>query len=104
MLNKVLPSYLRRTDATPVARRFCADADEMRRGGGRGRGAPRRGRPRASARWANSFLNYQVVATREAEQRAELARTPEVVASVPYFDADIHDLAGLIRLGEAAWR
>ena len=44
------------------------------------------------------------MATREAEQRAELARTPEVVASVPYFDADIHDLAGLIRLGEAAWR
>ena len=51
-----------------------------------------------------SFLNYRVVATREAEQRAELARKPEIVASVPYFDADICDLAGLLRLGEQIWR
>ena len=33
-----------------------------------------------------SFLNYQVVAKREAEQRAELAAVPDVVAAVPYFD------------------
>ncbi len=51
-----------------------------------------------------SFLNYRVLATREAEQRAELSRKPELVASVPYFDADIHDLAGLLRLGEQIWR
>ena len=51
-----------------------------------------------------SFLNYQVVAKREAEQRAELARSPDVVATVPYFDTDIYDLAGLLRLGEQIWR
>ena len=51
-----------------------------------------------------SFLNYQVVAKRESEQRAELARIPEVVATVPYFDSDIYDLAGLVRLGEQIWR
>ena len=51
-----------------------------------------------------SFLNYQVVANREQEQRAELARTPDVVATVPYFDPDIADLAGLLRLGDALWR
>jgi hypothetical protein len=28
---------------------------------------------------------------------------PEVVAAVPYFDSDIHDLAGLLRLGESLW-
>ena len=50
------------------------------------------------------FLNYQVVAKREAEQRAELAASPEVVATVPYFDDDIHDLAGLLRLGDNIWR
>ena len=42
-----------------------------------------------------SFLNFQVVAQREAETRAELAATPEVVAAVPYFETDIVDLAGL---------
>jgi hypothetical protein len=51
-----------------------------------------------------SFLNYQVVAKREAEQRAELTRSPDVVAAVPYFDADIRDLTGLLRLGDQIWR
>ena len=51
-----------------------------------------------------SFLHFQVVAQREAETRAELAATPEVVASVPYFDRDIVDVEGLLRLGDAIWR
>jgi hypothetical protein len=51
-----------------------------------------------------SFLNFPVVAQREAEARAELAATPEVVAAVPYFDTDIYDLGGLVRLGESIWR
>jgi hypothetical protein len=51
-----------------------------------------------------SFLNYQVVAKREAEQRASLARSPDVVAAVPYFEPDIADLAGLLALGEQIWR
>jgi hypothetical protein len=51
-----------------------------------------------------SFLNFQVVAKREAEIRAELAAAPEVVASVPYFDHDITDLPGLLELGEKIWR
>ena len=46
VLNKVLPAYLRRTAATPVARRFCADADEPGRGGRRRGRSGRRGRPR----------------------------------------------------------
>ncbi len=52
---------------------------------------------------AESFQRFHVVAQREAEERAELAATPEVVATVPYFDTDIHDLAGLLRLGQAIW-
>ena len=51
-----------------------------------------------------SFLNFQVVAQREAESRAELAATPEVVTSVPYFDHDLVDLAGLLELGDTIWR
>jgi hypothetical protein len=50
-----------------------------------------------------SFLDYQVVARREAEQRRELASIPDLTLSVPYFDDDIHSLAGLLRLGEGIW-
>ena len=52
---------------------------------------------------AESFLNFGVVARREAEQQAELATSPEVLATVPSFDADIYDMAGLLRLGEQIW-
>ena len=51
-----------------------------------------------------SFLNFQVVAAREAEQRAELSSHADVVATVPFADHDITDLAGLLELGEALWR
>ena len=44
-----------------------------------------------------------MVAKREAEQRAELAARPDVVVTVPFFDTDIYDLAGLLRLGQALW-
>jgi hypothetical protein len=50
-----------------------------------------------------SFLNFAVVAKREAEQRAELASAPDVVATVPYFETDVYDLAGLLRLGATFW-
>jgi len=50
-----------------------------------------------------SFLNFGVVAKREAEQRAELGATPDVVVAVPFFDRDIYDLAGLLRLGRSLW-
>ncbi len=102
VLNKVLPSYLRRTATTPVARRLCSDAEAL------AAQLPELGPPDQVARVlkevGESFLNYQVVAKRESEQRAELAQTPEVVATVPYFDADIHDLSGLMQLGERIWR
>ncbi len=51
-----------------------------------------------------SFLNFQVAAKRERTQRSELAAAPDVVASVPYFESDIFDLAGLVRVGEELWR
>jgi len=103
VLNKVLPPYLRRTAATGVARSLGNDADAI---AGKLRGID--AEPAAIARVLQTvgegFLNYQVVAKREAEQRAELATNPEVVATVPYFDDDIHDLAGLLRLGGNIWR
>ena len=53
---------------------------------------------------AESFLNYQVVAKREADLRKDLASAAEVVATVPYLDDDVHDLDGLLGLGNAFWR
>jgi hypothetical protein len=47
--------------------------------------------------------NLQVVAKAEAAQRDELSGLPEVVASAPELDADIHDLGGLLRLGKLIW-
>jgi anion-transporting ArsA/GET3 family ATPase len=103
VLNKVLPAYLRRTATTGVARRLVKDAEAAA-----GQLADGVGDPddvaAVLAEVGESFLNYQVVANREQEQRAELARTPDVVATVPYFDHDIADLAGLLRLGDAIWR
>ena len=37
------------------------------------------------------------------EERANLSVAPEVLATVPFFDTDIYDLAGLLRLGENFW-
>ncbi|HEY5153454.1 MAG TPA: ArsA-related P-loop ATPase, partial [Acidimicrobiales bacterium] len=111
VLNKVLPDYLvGRGAATsarvlakgpePVAEKLIQSLADA--------GGPTPGEPALVARVlrevGESFLNYRLVATREAEQRAQLAGKPEIVASVPYFDADISDLAGLLRLGEQIWR
>ena len=52
---------------------------------------------------ADSYLNFQVVALREMEERASLAVAPDVLATVPFFDTDIYDLSGLLRLGEQIW-
>ena len=50
-----------------------------------------------TTRWGD----YGVVATREADLRNELARAPDLVATVPAFTDDIHDLAGLGRISRA---
>jgi anion-transporting ArsA/GET3 family ATPase len=47
-----------------------------------------------------SFQQLAVVATREAELRAELSRVPEAMATVPTFAEDVHDVRSLARIGE----
>jgi anion-transporting ArsA/GET3 family ATPase len=104
VLNKVLPSYLRDDGATDAAELLRSASSEL--------GvelAPLVSAPEARvagvlAEVAASFANFRVVAQREAEQRAELSVAPEVTVAVPYLDADIHDLGGLLQLGERLWR
>jgi anion-transporting ArsA/GET3 family ATPase len=102
VLNKVLPSYLLDADAAEAAGRLGADPSAA------AEALDGLGDPESVARVvteiSQSFLNFRVVASREAEQRKDLGRTPDVLASVPYFDSDIHDLAGLVQLGEQIWR
>ena len=102
VLNKVLPSYLLDQKATTVAKGFCADPGKL--AADLPLEADAADVERVLREVGESFLKFQVVAKREAETRAELGSTPDVVATVPYFDSDIYDLEGLIRLGDKIWR
>lgn len=110
ILNKVLPSYLVGRPATSVARTFAKNPEGVARAfvADTGSEDPALGDvemvTRVLREVGESFLNYRLVATREAEERAELARKPEILVAVPYFDTDISDLDGLLRLGEQIWR
>jgi hypothetical protein len=50
-----------------------------------------------------SYRNFSVVAMREAELRAELARVPDVVARVPTFEDDIGDVEGLAAISNSLY-
>jgi anion-transporting ArsA/GET3 family ATPase len=50
---------------------------------------------------AESYANFSVVAMREAELRAELARVPDVVVGVPGFEHDISDIESLLAICDA---
>jgi len=109
VLNKVLPGYLRDPGAAAVAETMKERApelaaelaswadpgDEVLRDQDNLR--------RVLTEVAESFLNFRIVAIREGEERAHLATAPEVLATVPFFDTDIFDLAGLVRLGQQIW-
>jgi anion-transporting ArsA/GET3 family ATPase len=103
VLNKTLPEYLRSADGERAAevleRDGAAIAAELADVGDpalRDTGDT----TRVLGTIAESFRNYEVVAKREAELRDELARLPEVVTTVPTFDRDVTDIAGLARIGE----
>jgi anion-transporting ArsA/GET3 family ATPase len=109
VFNKVLPEYFLGRDVTASARKLCAEAGPVAEAAGlAGDGAAGAGDADDVARVLHevgeSFLNFQVVATREAEQRAELAGAADVMAAVPYAEGDITDVAGLLALGQAFWR
>jgi anion-transporting ArsA/GET3 family ATPase len=109
VLNKVLPDYLRGPEGARVAETLRDRAGELAGQLAPGLAAtdPALGDPDQIARVltevADSYLNFQVVALREMEERSMLSVVPDVLATVPFFDTDIFDLAGLVRLGEQIW-
>ena len=109
VLNKVLPDYLRGADGTAVAEAMKERAPELAAQlasdleGADPQMGDRDQITRVLGEVADSYLNFQVVALREMEERAMLSVVPDVLATVPFFDTDIYDLAGLVRLGEQIW-
>ncbi len=104
VLNKVLPGYLRDPMAATVAERLRDAAGQLAdQLCPRMEGADVAQVERVLAEVGSSYLDYRVVAQREAEQQSELAGAPETFVSVPYFDTDVYDLEGLFRLGARLW-
>jgi anion-transporting ArsA/GET3 family ATPase len=99
ILNKVLPDYLRDSATARLAQHMADQVDSLVEGltDDPGVGA------RVLREVAESFLHFGIVARREAEQQDELKGAPDILVTVPYFDADIYDMEGLIRLGRQVW-
>jgi hypothetical protein len=106
VINKVLPAYLRDPSGRRVAEKLKESADSI---AGKLVGEPSMSGidqsqlARVIAEVGSSFLDYNVVAQRESEQRAELSQVPETLVSVPFFDTDVYDMEGLLQLGERLW-
>jgi anion-transporting ArsA/GET3 family ATPase len=102
VLNRALPDYLRAQEGNLAAARLIADAAPL--ADRLATDIPGLADAAATARVlrtiGESYRNFSVVATREAELRAELARAPELVATVPNFEVDIHDVSGLAAIAE----
>jgi len=103
VLNRVLPPYLLDTRATAAADVLRVSAVDLGTDLAPLVDAPPARVGGVLSEVAESFSNFQVVAKREAEQRAELVGAPEVTVAVPYLDEDVHDLGGLARLGARLW-
>jgi anion-transporting ArsA/GET3 family ATPase len=107
VLNKVMPDFLRSGPGADAARMMTRQADQLAEGLQEVLGQPELDPAHVShvlSEMGSSFLNYQVVARREAEQRNEMATSPDLVLSIPYLEEDIHSLGGLLALGERIWR
>jgi anion-transporting ArsA/GET3 family ATPase len=103
VLNKTLPDYLLGADGDAAARVVCVDAGALADAVAAADGvalADRARTARVLRTIGESFRNFAVVAKREAELRAELAKAPEVVTQVPNFEVDIGDVAGLAAIAD----
>jgi hypothetical protein len=107
VLNKVLPAYMRNSEAASLAAKLRDSAVPLAEkllpemGGTKEMDVSQLRRVLSEV--GKSYLDYRVVAQREAEEQAELASVPETLVTVPFYDTDVYDMAGLLRLGECLW-
>jgi anion-transporting ArsA/GET3 family ATPase len=102
VLNRVLPAYLRDRDGLAAADVMTERADELaaelaRRAGDRSALAG------VLREVAESYRNYRVVATREAEELAELDVDRELIAMVPALERDVTSLGDVLAIGAHLW-
>ncbi len=103
VLNRVLPSYLADPAVAEAAAKMVSGAAAVSEVISPLVRADAAQVARVLTEIGETCRNLQVVAKAEAAQRDELSGLPEVVASAPELDADIHDLGGLLRLGKLIW-
>ncbi|MCC6225445.1 MAG: ArsA family ATPase [Microthrixaceae bacterium] len=103
VLNKVLPRFLLERAGADAARKMRTDPGAVAAALSSLDTDPTL-LERVVVEVGENFANYHVVAQREAEQRAEMAKLPGIVATVPTLDEDVADLAGLLQLGAHLWR
>jgi anion-transporting ArsA/GET3 family ATPase len=101
VLNRTLPAALRRPGAATAARRLRAAADDPARLGAIAEAA---GAEAAAVRSvvievSERFHDVAVVASREAERRAELEALGVLTVVAPTLAHDVADLPGLVELG-----
>ncbi len=101
VLNRTLPTSIRQPGAAKAARALLAATD---RGGLVGELAQVVGADEPTTRAvlvevAERFHDIAVVASREAERRAELEDLGALTVAVPSLAHDVHDLTGLVELG-----
>jgi anion-transporting ArsA/GET3 family ATPase len=104
IVNKALPTWLLDDGPAAAAAELRDEADALGSTLAEVVDAPPARVSRVLTEVGESFDSYAVVAKREAEQRAELAATADVLVTVPILDEPVNDLASLIRLGECCWR
>lgn len=105
VLNKVLPGYLLDEEAEERAANLAEEASGIARlpGFSSSLDTDPDQLCRVLEEVAANFRNFAMVARREADLRRELQVAPDVVATAPELEDDIHDVAGLLRLGERIW-
>lgn len=102
ILNKTLPAYLRTREGSHAAGVMVTKADSVATelaplGGGLADPAHN---ARVLRTIGESFENFSVVAKREAELRSELEGRSDILLEVPGLEVDIHDLSGLVAIGD----
>jgi anion-transporting ArsA/GET3 family ATPase len=109
VLNKALPDSFRAPGSTAVAERMVSEPDAL--AAALGDLGPTVDMSRVLGEIGRSFLNFEIAAKREAEQRMELAtelsggrrKSSAVIATAPHADHDVTDVGSLLALGEHLW-
>jgi len=103
VLNKVLPEYLRDPAVARAAEAMATRSESIGAALAPVVESPPADVARLLENVAASFHDYSLTAAREAEQRAELSSSPEVIVSVPQLGTDLTDLSSVLDLGRYLW-